>query len=153
MKGLLSKQYDKLQQKMAKVLEEQYGQLDKKSALVERNIRYKIQILESRIEEANKVKTKEKTNEARLKQKILRVEKDRDEYKNKCREVNQVSTEFLAEKQALVKKQVGLEERIAKLEKKITGLKETLTVKDQLIKELTLKIESIEKEKLSVKDK
>lgn len=48
-------------------MEEQYGQLDKKSALVERNIRYKIQILESRIEEANKVKTKEKTNEARLK--------------------------------------------------------------------------------------
>lgn len=60
----------------------------------------------------------------------MRVEKDRDEYKNKCREVNQVSTEFLAEKEALVKKQVGLEERIAKLEKKIAGLKETLTVKD-----------------------
>lgn len=50
MKERLQKEYEKRVEMFGKFVEEAIGQLDKKAAAIERNIKYKIHILDNRLE-------------------------------------------------------------------------------------------------------
>ena len=85
-KSVIGKEYERLESKLNKLYSDKTQDLDKKSGNIERNLKYKIQILDKKLEELNNLRNGEKISVEKLKDRITRLDKENQSYKSKIRE-------------------------------------------------------------------
>lgn len=95
---MMQREYEKLLERSQKAIQESLVEVDKKTNLIERNIKYKIQLLDKRIEDYQKVQLAERQIDTKMKEKCIRLEKELQITKVKSNEAERIAASFLEEK-------------------------------------------------------